>query len=191
MKNKVFLIAVFILVALVQLSIPAKMIFDSEIILKTGTEYKFITEPVDPNDPFRGKYISLSFANNSIVVENGDDWLRGEMVYALLEKDSEGFAKITGVLKQDTQPKQDYLKMKVNYVFENEMILNFPFDRFYMEESKSQEAEDTYIKSMQDSANQVTYALVSIKNGEAVLKDVQIDGVPIMELLKSNREKKD
>ena len=49
------LLSVFILVALVQLFVPAKMILDREDILDMGKEYKFKTEPIDPNDPFRGK----------------------------------------------------------------------------------------------------------------------------------------
>lgn len=54
MTNKKTLLSVFILVAIVQLYVPAKMILDREDILDTGKEYKFKTEPIDPNDPFRG-----------------------------------------------------------------------------------------------------------------------------------------
>jgi len=51
-RNKQILI--FALVALAQLYVPAKMVWNQESILEEGTEYKFKTAPVDPNDPFRG-----------------------------------------------------------------------------------------------------------------------------------------
>ncbi|MBA4241981.1 MAG: GDYXXLXY protein, partial [Sphingobacteriaceae bacterium] len=52
MANKKLLLVTFCVVALIQLYVPAKMIFDSEDILTTGKEFKFKTEPIDPNDPF-------------------------------------------------------------------------------------------------------------------------------------------
>ena len=67
MINKKTQIVLFVLVALAQLYVPAKMIWDQEDVLKNGSEYKFKTDPVDPNDPFRGKYITLSFDNNTFV----------------------------------------------------------------------------------------------------------------------------
>ncbi len=57
-----------------------------------------------------------------------------------------------------------------------------------MEESKASDAEEIYAKSLQDTT-QLTYALVSIKNGDAVLKDVLIDGVSIKEIVKANQKK--
>ena len=56
-----------------------------------------------------------------------------------------------------------------------------------MEESKAYEAEQIYIENQIDSSKK-TYALVSIKNGDAVLKDVLIDGVSIREVVKENRK---
>ncbi|HMB62545.1 MAG TPA: hypothetical protein VKN36_05700, partial [Eudoraea sp.] len=64
---------------------------------------------------------------------------------------------------------------------------DYPFDRFYMEESKANEAELTYRQSQRDTSK-ITYALVRIKNGEAVLKDVMIDGISIRELVKTKEE---
>ena len=55
-----------------------------------------------------------------------------------------------------------------------------------MEESKAYEAELTYRQSQRDTTK-LTYALVSIKNGDAVLKDVLIDGISIKEIVETNR----
>ena len=60
-----------------------------------------------------------------------------------------------------------------------EVDFDLPFNRFYMEETKAKPAEDSYRKAHRDSLPSNIYASVYIKNGEAVLKDVIIDGVPI------------
>ena len=189
MDKKKIIFIVFIIVALVQIYVPAKMILDREDILKTGTEFRFKTAPVDPNDPFRGKFIRLNFEETEIDVE--DDWVHDETVYISLSTDDDGFAKIQSASKEKPIDSKDYVKAKVAgfYVAGNtKLTIEYPFDRFYMEESKAGGAEVSYRKSQSDT-NQVTWALVSIKEGETVLTDVLIDGVSIREL--AGKEEKD
>jgi len=192
MHNKKILLTAFILVLIVQLGVPAKMIWDREDKLKTGTTYKFRTAPVDPNDPFMGKYINLSYGDNSINIPQGQEWLAGEKIYVSISNDTNGFAEIRSISKTRPAGNHDFIKTKVGFIIEgNPPVLNihYPFDRFYMEESKAYDAELAYIRSQQDSLK-TTYALVNIKNGEAVLKDVMIDGISIRKLVKSNQEGK-
>lgn len=189
MNNKKILLGVFVLVALIQLFVPANMIWSREKVLSEGTEYKFKTAPIDPNDPFRGKYISLNFEQNTVEVENADDWMMQQKVYAILTTDEEGYAKISSVKKERPEGEEKYVQAKAHFVSfngSNELSVEFPFDRFYMEESKAYDAELAYRESQIDSS-QVTYALVSVKNGKAVLKDVMIDGVSIKEIVKSKK----
>lgn len=77
------------------------------------------------------------------------------------------------------------MKAKVAYVTDNgtnRLTIDYPFDRFYMEESKARDAEMAYRESQLDTT-QTTYALVKIKAGEAVLKEVMINGIPIREIV--------
>ncbi|MDQ3190081.1 MAG: GDYXXLXY domain-containing protein [Bacteroidota bacterium] len=194
MNNKKTILTVFILVALAQIYVPAKMILEREDILKTGKEFKFKTTPIDPSDPFRGKYITLRFDENSIEVNQEEKWERDEPVYLILTTDMEGFVKLQSVKKQKPDDNQDFLKTKVNYLYQkndstkiSELSFDYPFDRFYMEESKAYEAELTYNESIRDTAK-VTYALVNIKEGDAVLKDVVINGIPIKKIVKARRK---
>ena len=189
MNNKIILPA-FILIALVQLYVPARMIWNKEKVLDIGTVYKFKTVPIDPNDPFRGKYIILNFEGNTFQVENKNDWTRGEYIYVYLIKDINGFAQINSVTKEKLTVNQDFIKTKVRYVARdssNRITVEYPFNRYYMEESKAYEAGLTYRQFQKDTTN-LTYALVSIKNGEAVLKDVLINGTPIREIVKENQK---
>lgn len=190
MINKKILLPVFILVALLQLFVPAKIILDREDILDKGKEYKFKTEPIDPNDPFRGKYITLRYEEDMIEIQNEADWIRGEIIYVFLTTDNKGFAKIQSISKENPTNNQDFLKTTVSYVTgngSNKLTIDYPFDRYYMEESKAYDAELTYRESQLDTS-QIAYSLVSIKDGEAVLKDVLINGISIREIVIKERE---
>lgn len=190
MFSKKIILPLFILVALAQLYVPSKMIFDREGILETGTNYKFSTAPIDPSDPLRGKYIILSYKDNVVAIKDEKSWITGETVYVSLVTDEDGFAKIASVSKDKPLDNQSFLKAKVSTVSSdgtNKLTIYYPFDRYYMEESKAYDAELVYTKSLQDTTL-VTYALVSIKNGEAVLKDVLIDGISIKEIVKEKQQ---
>ncbi|GAB4161184.1 MAG: hypothetical protein Tsb0033_18240 [Winogradskyella sp.] len=173
---------IFLVVVVVQLFVPAKMILDREEVLKTGITHKFKTQPVDPNDPFRGKYITLNYEMDSAET-NDSIWKRDETILVYLENDSLGYAKVHSVSKEKKDIDRDYVEAKVRWNYGNSNTVNFelPFDRFYMEESKAKPAEDIYRKynRRRDTLND-TYALVAIKNGKAVLKDVYINDKPII-----------
>jgi uncharacterized membrane-anchored protein len=191
MNNKKILLTAFILVALTQLYIPVKMILDKEEVLNTGIEYKFKTAPIDPSDPFRGKYITLNYDENTVEIQNEQDWIKDETVYVFFTADNDGFAKIKSISKKKPTGNQDFLKAKVSFITSNgsnKLTIDYSFNRFYMEESKAYDAELTYRKSLQDT-NQITYALVNIKSGDAVLKDVLIDGISISEIVKKENKK--
>lgn len=67
-------------------------------ILKSGTEVRLRTVPVDPRDLFRGDYVVFSYPIS--VVDTGKDagtFKSGETVYVTLGRDAEGFARAVGV----------------------------------------------------------------------------------------------
>ena len=108
-----YLFILFVLVALVQLFVPLQMIFGQEDVLDSGKAYKFKTEPVDPSDPFRGKYITLRYAMNSASTKDST-WLRQDDVYVYIKEDSLGFAKLTQVSKTPLTIDKDYVMANVN-----------------------------------------------------------------------------
>lgn len=181
MRNKKIVVIVFALVVLAQLYVPAKMIWNQEYIWETGKEYKFKTAPIDPNDPFRGKYIILRFDSDEVEADSSDHWAYGQEVYITLTT-SKGFAQPLYASMDRPTENTDFLKVKVAYpITASKLKIDYPFNRFYMEESKAPKAEKVYRDSRIDST-QIAYGLVAIKDGEAVLKDVFIDGVSIKEL---------
>jgi uncharacterized membrane-anchored protein len=181
MKKPVFII--FVIVALVQLAVPAKMILDKENILSFGTPYKFRTAPVDPYDPFRGKYITLRFDANQFDVPNDTSWKSDDVVYVHLGKDSLGYAKIKDITRQPPADDNiDFVKARIRYAYDDKVTIEYSFNHFYMEESKAADAETTYRNSQFDTA-QVVYALVNVRKGEAALKDVMINDMSIADIV--------
>lgn len=190
MKTKNLLIA-FAITALVQLFVPMKMIFDYNITEKEGTVYNFKAEPVDPYDPFRGKYVTLAYTMESLTVKD-TAWESGKTVYISLKKDKDGFAVADNVSADKLEKETDYVSAEVFYYNKHDKNLRvtLPFNRYYMEESKAPEAEAAYREyttSLKDF--KPAYAVVAVKDGNAVLTDVIIDGMPIKEYVEKNRKK--
>ncbi len=170
----------FAVLVFVQLSIPLFTVWEQYDILKTGELYLFKTEPIDPTDLFRGKYIRLNYTENSFPVENEEEWQDVKNAYAVISADTDGFTKIVSVEKEPPAGSRVYIEVEVFIPWcdkKDDCVLEirYPFERFYMEESKAEPAEQLF------SDDKNCYAAVYVKNGKAVLHNVYIDGVPIAE----------
>lgn len=182
MKSKNLLLSLFLLSAAVQLYVPAQMILSKEDVLKTGKEFRFKTRPIDPNDPFRGKYITLFFEENSFLLDRTAEWKNPSEFYVVVVEDAFGFAQIAYVTEEEPAGTQDYFLASTSSSISNEqgttLFIDFPFSKYFMEESKAQEAEVAVWESHSDST-QSTYAVVAVKEGDSALKNVFINGTPI------------
>ena len=178
-----YIFYLFILIALAQLYIPAKMIYNQENILKTGVAYKFKTQPVDPSDPFKGKYIYLNYEASSIS-SNDSTWMPREVVYVAISKDALGFVVVDDVTRLEPE-EGAYVKAPVEWYDGSQKVLNFsfPFTEFYMNEIKAYDAEVAHTTAQRDSTANTTYAEVYIKNGEGVLSNVFINDIPIADYI--------
>ena len=180
-------IALVVLIA-VQLFVPARMIISREQILNNGNTVRFETAPIDPVDPFRGNYVQLSFKENSYRLPGKMELSRGEEVYVLLKSNANNYATIVGLSKSKPVAGSLYVLGEVDYVAENLVYFNFPFERFYMEEFKAPKAESAYFESRIDSS-QKAYADVRVLDGRAVIKNIYINDTAIADLIKHRAEK--
>lgn len=188
--KSLYIFIIFLIVAAAQLFVPAQMILNREDVLKTGMVFKFKTRPIDPEDPFRGKYISLGFEATSYNTMDSI-WERNQKVYAYLDIDSLGFAKIDKVSRELLiDDDKDFLEVKVNRYdnYSNKLNIEYPFNRYYMEETKAYDAEVAVRENLRDSVLTNVYALVHIKNGVSVLKDVIINDMSIKDYVKRELE---
>jgi uncharacterized membrane-anchored protein len=195
MKKIIWLLPLFIMMVLAQWFIPGSMIYGSQQVLKKGTPMKFKCQPIDPNDPFRGKYIVLNFDIARHVVYTEHNFKIGQEVYLELGEDSLGFAKIRKIQASLPSANKVFLKAKIDYIsFEQglngyndnnkiyEISFDIPFSRFYLEETKAPKAENLYREGVTDTTGR-TYGLVYLLNGEARIKDVFIRDTSIYKLL--------
>jgi uncharacterized membrane-anchored protein len=176
---------------LAQLFVPSKMIFDSEKTLTEGKEFVFRTAPIDPYDAFRGKYVRLNFADNSIKIPKDTTMVSHQKIFLIFETDNEGFAKIKSISKTKPSLTLDYINAEISSIYiekDNYIVnFNFPFDRFYMEETKAPLAETVYNEISQDRFKKA-YAKVNIKDGNFVLKDILIENIPIKEYTQKHQD---
>lgn len=180
---KKILIAAFILLVLVQWFVPGKMIWDKDTVIRKGKTFRFETEPVDPADPFRGRYIILDFKMDTFTVQDQLLYNSDQVVYVLLTEDSNGFARIADVITEKPSNNQNYVTATgfINSYDEHSMMhITYPFTEFYLQEFKAPKAEQDFREAMADSTKK-TYALVKVLNGDAVIENVYVNDKPLVQ----------
>ncbi len=178
MTNKTWLLLAFGLMAALQLWLPARTAYRLERVLRQGEVFHFAAGPVDPNDPFRGKYLVLDIPNLDAIPWDLarpiiDGVADGDELFLVIGKDSLGFAKIGGV-ETSAPTGQPYMKATVDYVYNdtsmvNPIVLRNPLNRFYLDEHQAPVAEERF---NQRGVGSTAFAKVRVLNGLAVLEDV-------------------
>lgn len=181
MNKKVILFIAFVFAVLIQMVIPFKLIYDKEDVLNNGSEFKFITSNVGSYNSSNNNNIHLDFKDE---FKSYDKWNVLETAYVCIKNNNDGFAYISSISREKPIDTSNYIKVTVSwYNNRNHTVyFKFPFTEFYLKESIADEVKGIYNKSIKDSSKKV-YALVSIKNGKGVLKDLLVDGVPILNML--------
>jgi len=188
MNYRKIVLPAFILMAIVQMAVPASMIIRYETTLSSGKQFKFKTAPVDPYDAFRGRFVALNIEGNNAEVPTGTNFVAGEKVYGQINIDKKGFAFMDKVSREKPDS-GDYLKTVVNYSANaGKVSLALPFNRYYMEEESAPLAEQAYNRRSNIITNDA-YITVRILNGNGVIEGLFIGGKTILEYIKENPEK--
>lgn len=168
------LLAVF----LVQLGLVSWQIATAARTLAEGTVWRLRTAPVDPLDPFRGRYVALEFPDAEVLYP--PPWLDepGAVVWVRLVEDGEGFAQFD--IEQMPPEDAPYLRAELAWRTEDRASLRLPFDRYYLPEGLAPRAEEAY--RQRAATGGTSWVTVRVKDGRAVLEDLYIDGVPVREL---------
>ncbi|WP_251357823.1 GDYXXLXY domain-containing protein [Kangiella sp. TOML190] len=195
-QPKIWLIAA-IIVFLVQLFVPAYMIAEQQQTLKHGELYKFKIRPIDPYDPFRGRYVTLSFdaERDAFVLDGEKDsppLQRNDWVYAKLIKDQEGFAKFSGLTLAPPSNGNDYLRLQVRYRSSNDQYhINIPFDRYYAPDNKAYAIETNVRQRTRRNSDDQVYVAVKIRKGKGTIEDLLINEVPILQFVENQQGRTD
>lgn len=164
---------------LAQWYIPLKMLNNQEVVIKNGKEFHFQTRPVDPYDPFRGKYIDLNFVLNSYEATYIDPSFEG-VAYAELGTNANGFATINSIAKQP-YAHSNYLKIDVKNVQSNTAYFELPFNKFFLNEDLAYTAENS-VMTLNNEDKLKCFAKVMVKDGAYSLEDVMLEDQSISEL---------
>lgn len=189
MKNRFILIS-FIVLAIIQISASASIIYKYEDTLRNGKAYKFKTAPVDPYDAFRGKYVLLGLETQTIKLPKDYKEYTGQKVFVTLKQDKNGFSSVDKLYpeKPDTD---DFITATIQYIRpvgdKNDMNadLYLPIDRYYMEEDIAPKAEEAYrrMNSRSNTGSKNSYIKVRIKSGNPVIEELYLDNLPIREYI--------
>jgi len=185
MKNKI-IISVFSCLVLLQIATPLSMIIKREIVLKDGVSFRFKTQPIDPYDAFRGRYVALRVEASRIQRPLSFETEYGKQVYAQIAVDKDGFAKISGVTVRKPD-KGSYLPARVLYSSAKDTTLDLSIDRYYMEEKSAPRAEHLYRKYSAQNKKEA-YIEVKIKDGFVVIEGLYIGDKKIEDLVNSEKQ---
>lgn len=174
-------------------AVPLALIQRGTATLERGAQYRFRTAPVDPVDPFRGRYVALDFDAARISVSADADYADGETLYAPIAVGDDGFARL--LPPQAKLPaSDDALKVRVLWHNAGELGVALPFDRYYLDEALAPEAERIYRErnrraspdaAESDDLRRPAYVSVRVRRGYAVLEQLVIDGRPVRELIEA------
>jgi uncharacterized membrane-anchored protein len=181
MKTKSILIAIFILICVLQIAAPASMIYHKNQTVTTGTVFKFRTQPIDPAHPFIGRYVTLSYDQDTFRVKDVTPFIDQQTIYIELTEGIDSYVKIKNISITPYDHTTQYVKAKINYINGNTLHIDYPFTQFYMEESKAPRAEAATNSMLRDSFY-LGYAEVAVLNGDAVIQDVIINNKTIRTL---------
>lgn len=173
-------LAIFMVVALAQISVPASMIWKRQQTLREGRLWKFRTAPIDPVDIFRGRYLTFRFTAEEF--DPAQPLPSGDSLYVTLKEDADGFAIVDGA--SSTRVSGDNVVQVENYgVYDKKARIGLPFDQMWVNEADAPAAERAYLAySRGEQAD--AYVTVRVRNGDAAIEELYIAGKPLREFLR-------
>lgn len=174
---KRFLMPALIVIIVIQLLVPTYMIANRYFILYTGEEFKFRVRPFDPYDPFHGRYVY--FTLDSSPYSPTGSYEAGNHKYSKIDVGEDGFARFKGLFEKKPKDAPYIKSVKKDY-------FNPGINKYYMEEKMAPAAE----KIVQERASgKEIYVTVKVKNGNAVVTGLYVDGVPVEDIIKKEMKK--
>ncbi len=175
----------FLLMCAVQLAVPGWTIMGHERVLTRGEEFRFGVMPLDPYDPFRGRYVWIDIDEPAAPYRGEETPRYKDKVYAYLDRDAEGMAIFTEIADEPPEDDRPYVRVEfMNPDPEGEGVLvQIPARRFYMEERIAPMAEEAYRQATRGNAPEFTLTM-KVWRGRFVLTGMFVGDEPIAEYVK-------
>jgi uncharacterized membrane-anchored protein len=179
-------IAIFVVVALAQLSVPALMAWGRMQTLSRGRVWKFKTAPIDPEDVVRGRYIALRFAAEDFT--QPEKFESTGSVYAVLKETPDGFAEIDHTSATPISG-DNVIKVEPGGNWDGRQHIVIPFTQFWITEKSAPEADKAYRENSR-RGKENAYVTVRVRSGDAALEQLYIDNQPLADYLRAQAAKK-
>ena len=182
---KPFLVVSSLVASLLLISVIGWMIESRAFILRHGQEAILKTEPIDPRDLLRGRYVRLNYAIQQpapeIVLKFFETvpekrFYRDQDVFVALDLGDEGFHEVSEI-SMGRPSSLIVLRAKASYTpnVNGSMRLDYGIDRFYTNEKLAPELEERMREG------ETTTVIVAVDHfGNAQIKAFQQDGVNIV-----------
>ncbi|MEM6806573.1 MAG: GDYXXLXY domain-containing protein [Bacteroidota bacterium] len=181
-RNILFTISMLLMIA-----VPIQMIYTYENILDEGEVHRFKPRPIDPYNPFQGRYVRLYFEDRDLSYEGAEDiFERGSKAYVSLEKDSVGISHARDIFLSPPSD-QPYVEVEVSSVGKEKVWFRYPFSEYYMNEEMAPLAEiEIREHSRRDEVE--VYVDVRVKNGQGIIEQLYVEDQAIEDFLKEQME---
>ncbi len=194
MQNKIRF-SIYCTVAVILMALVVRPAVVNNVTLLTGTVHKFNMRPVDPEDPFRGRYVALDFAQRSAPIRANEDSLTlPKKLFAILTVDTAGFTLVEQ-LQREKPADGEYITVDITHRNWGDTVsstwnvaFDFPFTQFYMTEKLAPIAEVIYRREVRET-NSDSYLAVRILNGHAVIEELYLNGIPISDAARDESKK--
>lgn len=183
MYKKPFLLVAAIASAVCLCVVMVWMITDRAAILRDGREVVLKTEPIDPVDLLRGRYVRLNYTISRVppLLFTGDtpDYFdTGAKIFVRLQEGADGFwtaaEAAVGAIPDDAGPVEIWIRGETRFRMastDNPTSVTYGIERFYAPETQAPEIE----ARMRDGA--VTGIVVAVANdGRAQIKALRQGG---------------
>jgi uncharacterized membrane-anchored protein len=186
---KRIVVLIFVLVALAQLAVPASIVWKRGQTLAHGRVWKFKTEPVDPVDAIRGRYVALRLAAEKAKA-TPEPLIKDASapVFVTLKEDSEGFAQVDQISTERIVG-DNVIQVENGYWSDGWQRVRFPFDKLWVAEKIAPQAEQAYRENSR-RGKENAYVTVRVHNGDAALEQLYIDNQPLPDYLRAQAAKK-
>ncbi len=184
-------IVIFILVAAAQLAVPASVVWKRGRTLAYGRVWKFKTEPIDPVDAVRGRYVALRLAAEKVSEQpepSSGKIERESHIYATLKEDTDGFARVDKISETKVSG-DDVVLVKMGYWSDGWQHVRFPFDKLWVAEKLAPQAEQAYRENSR-RGKENAFVTVRVRDGDAALEQLYIDNQPLADYLRAQAAKK-
>jgi len=172
---------IFGIAVLAQWAAPLAQIWTHEQTLTQGTLIKLKCSAPDPYDPLRGRHLAVRPEQSEASVPVGMKLQRGMHFYATLTTGADGLATISA-LSLTPPASGEFLHLKAGYVYNDKAGIEWPFDRFYLNEKLAPEADHWFAENISSAKGII--AEVRVLGGRAVLEDLSFDDKPFRQILK-------